>query len=138
MTITASTFDLQVNGAASAGLGTWDVNPATPVARAFTVTSVGSVPSTVTAQVTASTSQAITTNTQVRITPVTNAAACTVGLSGPLAALDGYTAPSLGTLAAGQTRTFCLEVRLNPDTPVTQSGQGVGMTVDMTATQEEG
>lgn len=138
VTLTAGTLDLQVNGATTAALGTWNVTPATPVARSFTVSSTGDIPATLSAGVRATTSQAITANTQVRITPVTTAAACTVGLSGPLAALDGYSAPSLGSLTPGQTRTFCLELRLNPNTPVAQSGQGVGMTVDITATQMEG
>ncbi|WP_413317399.1 hypothetical protein AA0Z99_11255 [Agrococcus sp. 1P02AA] len=135
-TVTAGTLDLRVDGQAAAALGTLPVTPATPVARAFTVTSIGDVPSRLSASVSATTAQEITANAQVRITPVTSAAACAPGLSGPLAALNGYAAPSLGRIEAGAQRTFCLEVRLNPGTPVAQSGQGIGFTMNITATQE--
>ncbi len=135
-TITAGTLDLRVNGSSSAALGTWTVTPTTPVARAFTVSSASDVPSTLSASARATTSQAIIGNTQLRITPVASAAACTVGLSGPLGDVNGYSVSSLGRLAETQTRTFCLEVRLKAGTPVTQSGQGVGFALEVTATQE--
>ncbi|GGE97841.1 hypothetical protein GCM10011313_21100 [Mycetocola zhadangensis] len=137
VTVTAGTFELRVNGAASSALGTWAaVTPATPVARSFTVTSVGDVPSVLNARIATTTSTAITANTQARLTPVANAAACAVGLGGPLADLSGYTLGSLDRLAAGQTKTYCLEVRLRPATPTTQSGQGVGFTLTIGADQE--
>jgi predicted ribosomally synthesized peptide with SipW-like signal peptide len=133
-TVSAGTFDILVNGQRTSPLGTWNLTPATPAVRSFTVTATGDVPSTLSARITATTSQGITASTQARVTPVASAAACTVGLGGTLADLNGYSAP-LGDLARGQTRTFCLETRLKDGTPVTQSGQGLSFTLTMTATQ---
>lgn len=135
-TITAGTLDLRIDGQASAALGNLPVSPAAPVVRAFTVTSVGDVPSTLRGSVTATTAQQITSSAQVRITPVASAAACAPGLAGALAPLSNYSAPNLGRIAAGAQRTFCLEVRLAANTPVAQSGQSIGFTLDITTTQE--
>lgn len=137
VTITAGSFDLSIGGGSPAA----NISPSTPSARAFTVTSVGDVPSTLSARITATTSTAITGNTEVRITPVADAAACVVGRQGisqPFLNLSGYTSPPLGALAAGETRTFCLEVRLKAETPVSQSGQGVAFTLTVTGTQRAG
>lgn len=135
-TITAGSFDIRVNNQASAVLQPVVVTPNTPAVRPFTVSSAGDVPSVLSAQIVATSSQAITTNTQARITPVANAAACVVGLGGALADLNGYTLPTLDRLTQTQTKTYCLEVRLKPGTPVAQSGQGVAFRLTVTGTQE--
>lgn len=135
VTLTAGTMHLQVQGAVTADLGTWTLTPATPQARAFTVGLSGDVPGSLSARLAATTTPAILANTQARLTPVGSAAACTVGLGGPLADLNGYTRVGFDTLVAGQVKTYCLELRLKAGTPVAQSGQGVSFTVTLDATQ---
>lgn len=132
-TLTAGSFDLRIGGESPSAT----VTPASPVLRTFTVTSVGDVPSALSVRIAATSTQAITANTQVRISPLATGATCTVGLSGQIADLDGYTNPSLGRLEAGGTRSFCLELRLKPGTPATQSGQGVAFSIRVDGSQED-
>ncbi|WP_052460667.1 SipW-dependent-type signal peptide-containing protein [Microbacterium gorillae] len=137
-TITAGRADLQVNGAASAGLGTWDLTPATPRAKSFTVSNTDDVPLQVSARAIVTSATAIAANTRARLTPVPSGSACTTGLSGALGALSGYAVAPLETIAAGATRTYCLELVLLPSTPVGQSGQGVSFTLTLDGTQVGG
>lgn len=138
VTITAGSFGLRIGGESPSAT----VTLADPTARAFTVTSVGErIDSNLSVQVAATNSAAIIANTEMRITAVESAAACVPGRSGiaqPFAALAGYSVPSLGELGAEQTRTFCLEVRLKPQTPVSQSGQSVDFTITVSGTQRAG
>lgn len=135
--VTAGDLSLQINGAVSADLGSWQITPATPAARAFAVSSVseGRLTSRLVAVVTPTSGSAIIANTQLRITPVPNEAACTVGLAGPLADITGYRVTDPALLNAGETRYYCVEARLKAGTPASQSGQSVPFTVNLTTTQ---
>lgn len=134
-TITAGTMDLNINGAAVATLGTWQVTPAAPQARSFTVTNVSTVPVDLGASIATTSSTAITADTTARLTRLSGAATCTTGLAGTSGPLPGYAATGLGTLAAGQSATLCLEVGLRADTPVERSGQAAAFTLTVTSTQ---
>ena len=135
-TLTAGTLTLQLNGAASASLGAFAVSPNAPVARVFSVTNTGDAPAALDAAIAATSAPTITSYTRARITPVATAAACTIGLGGAQAALNGYAATLPGgSLAAGSTRWYCLEVSLDASTPATVSGQGLGFTLTVNGTQ---
>lgn len=141
-TVTAASVGLNVNGAASADLGDWAISPATPVAKAFSVTntaptgpaaSVSPVRVNLQAAISVTASSAITANTTAVITPVASAAACTTGLGSP-SVLSGYST-TLDVIAPGQTKFYCLQLGLATGTPVAQSGLDTGFTVTLTSTQ---
>lgn len=137
-TITAGNLELAVRGTSGNNLGTWALTPATPVARAFTVASTGDVSATVSAKIAVTAAQPIATHTNARITRVAQASDCRTGLSGPQRALSGYEFAEAGhVLPAGQSATYCLELSLGTDTPAALSGQGVGFSLTINATQEK-
>ncbi|MFT4134894.1 hypothetical protein [Microbacterium sp.] len=136
-TLSAGTLTLQVNGSASASLGTFAVSPAAPIATAFRVTNTGDAPAALDAAIAATSTPLLASHALARITEVAGSEACTTGLGGPQAALPGYAAV-LGdgaSLSAGATRWYCLEVALAADTPIAASGQGLGFTLTVNGTQ---
>ncbi|MFT4294497.1 MAG: hypothetical protein QM582_03690 [Micropruina sp.] len=136
-TLTAGTLGLQLNGASSASLGNFAASPNTPVAKAFSVRNTGDAPASLDAEIEATSTPQITAYTRIRITPVANASACATGLAGTPAVLDGYAATlGGGTLAPGAVRWYCFEIALAANTPGTLSGQGLGFTMTVNATQK--
>ena len=134
--ISAGTLDLQINGKAADALGAWNLTPAAPQAKSFTITNVGDVDVTLSAAATIDVTSAIAANVQARITPVANAAACTVGLTGTRQDLAAYSQSALDAMVKSTTQTYCLELSLKAGTPVSQSGQGLSFTMTMTGTQK--
>lgn len=137
-TVQAGTLDLRINGQASAALGSWELSPAAGQVRTFTVTNTGNVAANLSASAAITSQQAIGTHTQARLTPVTSVAQCRTGLAGSQGALNGYSVAALDTIAAGQTKTYCLELSLASNTPVTLAGQGVSFSLTVNAAQREG
>ncbi|RKW69409.1 hypothetical protein [Galactobacter caseinivorans] len=135
-TVQAGSMDLRVNGAGTAGLGSVSLTPGTSRAVAFQVSNLGDVAATLGASMSAASSQAINDYTFARLTPVASAGACTTGLGGTRAKIDGYTAANLDALAAGQSKFYCVEFSLDPATPASQSGQGVSVTIKLTTQQK--
>lgn len=136
-TIKAGSMSLQVNDAGTSTIEDATVAPQSPVAKPFTVTNVGSVPVTLDAAITATSSLDINSYTRALITPVANAAACATGLTGTRAVLPGYSRTGLDTLTPGQKKTYCLERSLADNTPVALSGQSVSFTLTMTSNQKQ-
>ena len=135
-TLTAGTLTLRIDGTSSASLGTFEVSPNTPVARAFNVANTGDAPATLDATIEATSTPQIASHALARITPVAGSAGCAVGLGGTQAALDGYSvALGGGPLAGGATRWYCLEVALAAGPPATVSGQGLDFDVTVAGTQ---
>lgn len=134
-TVQAGTLTLQINGAASAALGTWEATPNTPQVKSFTITNTGNAPASLTGAIAATTTPALTPYATARLTNVANPAACVPGLGGAQGALNGYTTAAFDTIAAGTTRTYCLEVGLAAGTPVSVSGQSLNFSLTVTGTQ---
>lgn len=134
-TVQAGTLTLQINGAASAALGTWEATPNTPQAKAFTITNTGNAPASLTGTIAATTTPALTPYATARLTNVASAAACVPGLGGAQGVLNGYTTTAFDTIAVGATRTYCLEVGLAAGTPVSVSGQSLNFSLTITGTQ---
>ena len=135
-TVQAGTLTLQINDSSSAALGAFSPTPNTPVAKAFKVTNTGNAPTALTATIAASSTPAITTYSLARITNVANAAACTTGLTGTQAPLNGYsTAAAFDTVAVGASRWYCLEIGLSSGAPASVSGQSFAFTLTVDGAQ---
>ena len=135
-TVQAGTLTLQINDSSSAALGAFSPTPNTPVAKAFKVTNTGNAPTALTATIAASSTPAITTYSLARITNVANAAACTTGLTGTQAPLNGYsTAAAFDTVAVGASRWYCLEIGLSSGAPASVSGQSFAFTLTVNGAQ---
>lgn len=134
-TITAGTASLRINGDAVSNLGSRSLSPAAPAVWYFTATNTGDVPLMLTGAIAAPSGPAYRSATRALVAPVANAAACTAGLVGTPAALDGYVPPALGTLAAGATQAYCLVVSLPNPTPATGSGSPLSFTLTIDAAQ---
>ena len=137
-TLTAGSAGLRLNDAASADLGTVTVAPATPATLAAKVTNVGGVRLRLSAHTSATSSPGILPHTQVRLTPVANAAACAPGLGATPAPLSTFTTQDFATLAPGASRWVCLEVSLRSGTPSDLAGQQVPFTLTVSGVQREG
>jgi hypothetical protein len=135
-TIQAGTLDLLIDGQESAPLGMWELGPAQAQARAFTVTNTGDVRASLSAHTAVTVTQPIIDHTQARLTPVAAAEDCHAGLDGQLANLEGYSVADLGPLASNESRTYCLELSLTPNTPSALAGQGVSFTLEVDAIQK--
>ena len=135
-TVQAGTLTLQINDSSSAALGAFSPTPNTPVAKAFKVTNTGNAPTALTATIAASSTPAITTYSLARITNVANAAACTTGLTGTQAPLNGHsTAAPFDTVAVGASRWYCLEIGLSSGAPASVSGQSFAFTLTVNGAQ---
>jgi hypothetical protein len=134
--VRSGTLTLLVNNSSSAALGDWAVAPSTPIAKSFTVTNTGNAATDVLAQIATTTNPTLASYATARVTPVANAAACVVGLSGAQGPLNGYTSPAaLSTVAVGATQTLCLEVGLLANTPSSVSGQSLNFTLNINGAQ---
>ena len=135
-TVQAGTLTLLINDSSSAALGAFSPTPNTPVAKAFKVSNTGNAPTSLTATIAATTTPGITTYSLARITNVANAAACTTGLTGTQAAMNGYsTAAAFDTVAVGASRWYCLEIGISSGAPATVSGQGFAFTLTVDGAQ---
>lgn len=138
-TISAGTLGIRVNGAASAALGNWNVSPATPIARAYQVSNIGDAPATLTTNIAVSTPMpALASHTQATLAPVANSAACTTGLSGTTAGLNGYSFTDPTPLNGGASRWYCLRISLPTGTPGSVSGQNLSFTATVNGVQHAG
>lgn len=134
-TITAGTAGIQINGATAAALGSVALSPAAPAVWSFTVANTGNVALDLSARISAPAGPAFAPVARAVLAPVAGAAACSAALAGTPAALDGFTAPALGTVAAGASQTYCLVVSLPNPTPAAGSGSPLGFTVTVDAAQ---
>ncbi len=135
-TIQAGTMILQINNSSSAALGNSPVTPNSPATKAFSVTNTSSVGADITGSVTTTETATLLGYATARITPVANQASCSAGLSGTQGALSGYkTSTSFSSLAAGETRWFCLELGLKAGTSGSVSGQTLNFTLTIDGAQ---
>ncbi|UJP10264.1 hypothetical protein L2X99_00635 [Microbacterium sp. KUDC0406] len=134
-TVRAGALAIQINGSASADLGAKKVSPAAPAAWAFTVANTGDAPTALSAKITAPTGPAYAGSARAVLAPVADSASCKTTVTGPQAALNGYTLPTMGALAPGQTRSYCLVVSLPAGTSANGSGSSLDFVVTVDAAQ---
>lgn len=134
-TLSAGTLTVQVNGAASAALGSKTVRPSSPAAWAFTVSNTGDAPADLAGSIAAPSGPAYAASVRALLAPVANAAACTTALAGTPAPLHGYTFATTGSLAPGQTRWYCLVVSVPAGTSAAGTGAPLTFTLTVDATQ---
>lgn len=141
--IRSGTLGVDIIAPASGSLGAWSyITPAASQARAFTVQTnaeaTTGMPAALDMQISAAASP-IVGNARARITEVANVADCQPGLSGTYSALSGYTysTPPSVTVSPGVPRIYCLEIGLDPSTPVTLAGSALPFTLTVTARQKE-
>lgn len=134
-TIRSGTLTLAINLEGSGALGTWTPSPSIPEARTFTVTNTGDAPATLSGLIEDRKPDAMAPYSTARVTPVTSGTACKAGLTGIQGPLVGYTTANLSTLAPGAKGTFCLEVGLLSNTPISLSGQEFDFTLTITGVQ---
>lgn len=136
-TLTAGTAAIQINGAASAALGSRTLTPNTPAVWAFTVSNTGSVKMDISAGITAPAIPAYAPATRALLVPVANAAACTAAVAGTPASLNGYTATTatLGAIPAAATQTYCLVVSLPAGTSAAGAGSPLTFSLTVDAAQ---
>lgn len=135
-TVTAGSLDLTVNGASAATLGAYSVTPATAQAFPLTIANTGTSPVELTTTIAVTSAAEVADNMLARITPVASTAACVPGLTGTQSPLRDFTAAGFVSLAAGQSQLVCLEIALDPATPVALSGQSASFTATVTGIQK--
>ncbi len=135
-TVTAGTLTLQINGAPSTNLGAWTPTPATPSAKAFTVTSASHAPATVAAAINVTSTDQIRNFAQLRIVEVPNAAACTNAVTGGVTgSLMSFPASQLTHLTATETQWLCAVISLSSSTSIDRAGESISFNMVLTATQ---
>lgn len=137
-TITAGTAGIRI-GDGSGALGSRALSPATPAVWAFAVSNTGDAPLALAGTLAATGAvPAYAAAALVSLAPVASESACTPAAAGTPAALNGFTAPAMGTLAAGQSSWYCLVVSLPAGTAATGSGTPLSFTLNISATQVAG
>lgn len=131
----AGTFGIRIGDGTAAALPEKKLTPAAPATWAFTVTNTGAAPVDLTGRIAAPGGPAYAESARGALTEVADAAACTSALAGT-SALNGYTKPALGSLASGQTKTFCLVVSLPNPSPAAGSGSAHSFTLTIDAVQK--
>lgn len=134
-TVAAGTAALRIDGDAASSLGSRALSPAAPSVWAFTVTNTGDAALSLAGRIAAPTGPAYLASARALVASVPNAAACTSGLAGTPAALNGYVPPAMGALAAGQTQWYCLVVSLPVGTSAAGSGSPLSFTLTVDGTQ---
>lgn len=134
-TVKAGTFGIRIGDGTAAALPAKKLSPASPATWAFTVTNTGDAPADLAARIAAPGGPAYAASARASLTPVENASACTTGLAST-SSLNGYTNPALGSLAAGETKTYCLVVSLPNPTPAAGSGSAHSFTLTVDAVQK--
>ena len=134
-TVQSAGFGIRIGDGASAALPTKNLSPASPATWAFPVTNTGAAPADLAARIAAPGGPAYATSARGSLTEVASEAACTTALAGT-AALNGYAKPALGSLAAGETKTFCLVVSLPNPLPANGSGSAHSFTLTIDAVQK--
>lgn len=135
-TITAGTAGIRIDGDVTSALGSRALSPAAPAVWAFTITNTGDAPLAPTGSIAvAAGGPAYSAAARAVVAPVANAAACSAGIAGTPAALNGYVVPAMGALAAGQSQWYCLVVSLPAGTSAAGSGLPFSFTMTVTAAQ---